>query len=346
MRHADLTKLARLLAPTAVAALCVGCPDTNMPVITIPWPNANTIGFAAADVRVVANGGGGMLWENGSVTSLLSGRSTQFIAASVFVSNGDVYVAGHEVEGRNMESLYAAAWKNGSVIRIGDADTRTEAQSVFVANGKLHAAGRMLGKDPEWRRGAMLWVDGEATLLSDTSGTGSYACANSVFVSNGHVYAAGEDAGSATLWVDGSATRLPDGVVANFVCVSGQDVYVAGRAFNLGYDAVLWVNGERTLLGSGGAAANSVAVSGGDVYVAGMHGGGPALWKNGVEQPLENPEHSVGRANSVAVSGGDVYVVGEMGHLPILWKNGKAHWIEWPQKDTTPRPLSISVTAK
>jgi len=334
-----------------LAALAVGCPDPPGPDFRVPYPNADTIGFAAVDVCIVAKGDG-MLWKNGRAESLRVGADKFSGAGAVFASGGDVYVAGHEIERytqnyQTMERCYAAIWKNGAMERIGGADT--QALSVFVSDGTVYAAG-VTSKAYPAAPGAMLWVDGAATLLG---GAGAGARANSVFVSDGDVYVAGQEDGAATLWVNGSATRLPDGgggATALSVFVSGPDVYVAGKEGAIHTHAVLWVNGERTRLGDGDhsqskSSADSVTVSGGDIYVAGRNDYLPALWRNGAERRLENREHRLGGANSVAVFGGDVYAVGWLQGWPILWKNGAAHWIEWTHGQDDAEPISVSVAA-
>jgi hypothetical protein len=74
-----------------------------------------------------------------------------------------------------------------------------------------------------------------------------------------------------------------------------------------------------------------VFVSGNDVYVAGsivegIYLSGATVWKNGVEQKL-NEGYRSGSARSVYVSGNDVYVVGRYNDsqdrsFAALWKNG------------------------
>jgi hypothetical protein len=107
-------------------------------------------------------------------------------------------------------------------------------------------------------------------------------------------------------------------------------VYVAGGSFIWKDGEVLYRLGDTT--GITYSAARSVFVSGSDVYAAGEGGkmGDDAiLWKNGVEQVL-NDRDSHASANSVYVSGNDVYVAGSYQkntskddvQVAVVWKNG------------------------
>jgi len=255
------------------------------------------------------------LWKNGVAQTLSSAES---FAHSVFVSGGDVYVAG----GVFLDSSYnsrATLWKNGVAQTLSS--NGSFARSVFVSGGDVNVAGR----DGDGH--ATLWKNGVAQTLGENSEP------NSVFVSGGDVYVAGDvyisgsDGSLATLWKNGVAQTLDDGDCANSVFVSGGDVYVAGDGGAEYTSATLWKNGVAQTLSGYGSFAKSVFVSGGDVFVAGYVGDenlSATLWKNGVAQTLgENSE-----PNSVFVSGGDVYVAGKAysggtSHA-TLWKNGVA----------------------
>ena len=128
---------------------------------------------------------------------------------------------------------------------------------------------------------------------------------------------------------------------------AGWDNSINGSNF-MDSRPLLWKNGELYYdLTSGdyyGERASSVAVHGDDVYVAGYasthapdYYDVPKLWKNGVEQDLENVNSRYTRAVSVAVSNsGDVYVAGEVEGTvayyrhPVLWKNGVANILSYP----------------
>lgn len=151
----------------------------------------------------------------------------------------------------------------------------------------------------------------------------------------------------ATLWVNGAAVRLATtSSLAAAVAVSGSDVLVAGcideepPPASTSYSrAVLWRNGQAQMLSDGTVpdCALAIAVSAADVYVAGHADGVPALWKNGVRQPLVTSGPFASEATGVVVAGGEVQVAGWVMETTViapgsfrrapaakLWKGGAA----------------------
>jgi hypothetical protein len=204
-----------------------------------------------------------VLWKNGVFQPLIQMPIRDSFATSVFVSGGDVYVAGI---GSNSES---ALWKNGEEQHLGGG----RPHSVFVSGGDVYVA--------SWlhERGE-LWKNGEVQYLT---GGNHITYLRSVFVSGSDVYVAGHatninEYARALLWKNGAPQYLTDGKKhgsANSVFVYNGDVYVAGSD---GYKAVMWKNGMVQNLAGNSGTAESVFVYNGDVYVV---GGGPVVWKNG-----------------------------------------------------------------
>ncbi|GHU71798.1 hypothetical protein FACS189413_13980 [Bacteroidia bacterium] len=142
------------------------------------------------------------------------------------------------------------------------------------------------------------------------------------------VYVAGTANFRSILWTNGVQSTLSTGGRANSVFVSGNDVYVAGRASN--YYGAIWKN--RNIYNSFiNYDLQSIFVSGNDVYVVGNddnNEGSANVWKNDNATSLTfGTAISKGRANSVFVSGNDVYVAGYIKGsqlVPTVWKNGVA----------------------
>ncbi|MBX2964055.1 MAG: hypothetical protein KF687_16195 [Cyclobacteriaceae bacterium] len=199
-----------------------------------------------------------MVWKNGEPQTLsaLEGKSAG--ANSVFVSDGDVYVAGFE--GSN-----AILWKNGTrqMLFAG-----TNATSVFVVGTDVYVAGITAGSGST---SAVVWKNGVPQYtISDSN------YASSVFVVGADVYVAGSRLGFkhcdrypicsfniAMVWKNGesyplSVPQQPQDLneIASSNCysvfVSGDDVYAVGMSsfdYNSGSTAggseipVIWKNG-------------------------------------------------------------------------------------------------------
>jgi hypothetical protein len=225
-----------------------------------------------------------VLWKNGERIDLDEGRSRESKATSVFVSNGNVYVAGYTGQSEGGRPYLATVWKNGEPTYLGE--TGPWPCSLFVKGDDVYLAG---GEDAvEYDDGdptfyPTVWKNGEPTHLKPgtrNSRMPLYYHATSVFVDdNDDVYVTGWKydyylaapgsafpGGRAILWKNGEETVLSGPIsricysdrvptaVAKSVKVVGGDVYVAGSDENDWgtFEAVLWVNGERRVLAQEG----------------------------------------------------------------------------------------------
>lgn len=252
-------------------------------------------------------------------------------AHSVFVHNGNVYVAGEQEYYYSPSTPlinHATLWKNGVVHFESDIAGST-ASSVFVSNSDVHMVGTW---GLHWENNVLRYLSNEQTRIVSPQ---------SIFVIGGDVFIAGWDEKrinnkdviyTAMLWKNGVAQYLnfldeSDSSKATSVFVSGGDVYVAGSENN---KAVVWKNGASQFLVPDDALpsyANSVFVTSDDTYVAGTEGNQAVLWKNGIKHYMnDSGDEMKSFAASVYVSGADVYVSGmeeqnERGST-VLWKNG------------------------
>ena len=305
----DNTDTATVNSDGLVTAVAVG--KTNITVTTQDG------GFQArCEVTVEANvyvAGSFGLMKNG----VLQPGYENSRCYSVFVSGGDVYVAGFNYS-------FATVWKNGVAQHYSlSGGTRSATiRSVFVSGGDVYAAGSESNSSNSW---AKLWKNGVEQRLNFTNG---YSWAESVFVSGNDVYVGG-------LGTDGQDSDYviwKNGVVhyrnvGTSIFVDGNNVYTAG-----GGDA--YKNGERLFLNSSGFsshATDSIFVSGGDVYVGGWVYDAQdrryvVFWKNGVLQLLSSRGNYWAQDIFVFVFGSDVYVSGweRNGNTDTakLWKNG------------------------
>ena len=198
---------------------------------------------------------------------------------------------------------FAAVWKNGEVVFGDVDGSCSFAMSVSVSNGIVYVAGDVweITGEREINGGygnhsAVLWIDGEPQYLNSADNRMYSSGATSVFVSGDDVYIVGSESVSeenaevryrAILWKNGEKTILPDNFIKGTgyswdyhalplsLCVVGDDVYVVGEertalgkkdAYGddaFGWEAVLWVNGERHSLCQGDyprSTANSIFV--------------------------------------------------------------------------------------
>jgi hypothetical protein len=155
-------------------------------------------------------------------------------ANSVFVHNGDVFVAGYIDPWKWAPTPAAALWKNGRIMYKSepanelDGKWASEGFSVFVADTGVYMAGalRPLSCAALWKNGAVQPLEQQPSQCAADSS------AFAVFVSGGDVYVAGAGPQWAVLWKNGEAQYLTDGndyAEARSVFVSEGDVYAVGR---------------------------------------------------------------------------------------------------------------------
>ena len=121
------------------------------------------------------------LWKNGEAQRL---GKEEGKANSVFVSGGDVYVAGQEKneDGRDLATL----WKNGVAKRLSG--EKSEATCVFVSGGDVYVAGNEVTVEGtydedeedfnilyEWSA-AVLWKNGSVVWHYGYKVSGRQAC--------------------------------------------------------------------------------------------------------------------------------------------------------------------------
>jgi len=160
------------------------------------------------DMRMFAK-----LWKNGISQNLID--SEHGAAYSVFVSSGDVYVAGYrwnniwDTRGVQIATL----WKNGKPQNLSDETNSGVANSVFVSGSDVYVAGMYNGCP-------ILWKNGKVQNLELSCR--DIGLANSVYVSGNDVYVTGFEDGIAKLWKNGKVQNLTDGTKA----AGGLSVFV------------------------------------------------------------------------------------------------------------------------
>src|SRR5215210_1779904 len=115
-------------------------------------------------------------WKNTNGV-ILDDASKFGVGSSIFVSEGDVYVAGEEHH-------IATYWKNGVPV-FPDSTTPSAATSIVVSGADVYVAGTEF---PGGSFGAVYWKNGNVVSLTDGS---EFAIASSIAVSGSDVYVAG-----------------------------------------------------------------------------------------------------------------------------------------------------------
>jgi hypothetical protein len=186
---------------------------------------------------------GSKLWKNGIVQKRADGTDYPE-CYSVFVSDGDLYVAGPDYSTNT-----ALLWKNGEklVEHSWGNDEMRDAYSVYVSGSDVYLAGCGSQRAKLLKNG----VEQNLELEGGDSGALSvYVYYNNVIVVGYERNASGKLV--AKLWVDGVATNLSDGIYdawSNSVYVSDGIIYAAGEQRYGQGTAMLWKNGRDHILG-------------------------------------------------------------------------------------------------
>jgi hypothetical protein len=133
---------------------------TGLPPAGSPGSEATAIAVAAGNVYVAGTDGGvGVYWRNGDLTSFYSDNASHANAIAIY--GNDVFVAGWGSESG------AKYWKNGVSVNLGaDASPapNSEAKGIAVFGNHVYVAGYEIeNKIPV----AKYWKDGVAVKLSD-----------------------------------------------------------------------------------------------------------------------------------------------------------------------------------
>ncbi|MDR2561751.1 MAG: Ig domain-containing protein [Holophagales bacterium] len=194
------------------------------------------LSVSGSDVYVVAtvftsNGDRPRLWKNGVQQSLGGDENKDGEAKSVFVSGGDVYVAGRS---GNKPTL----WKNGTPQRLNVSNVDNAPiyiEQVFVSGSDVYAIGDI---DASQSSIGVLWKNNEPQYFYE-------AYLSAIFVSGNDVYLVGNGIQDGEYypahWKNGLLQRLGSGDwEPKSIYVSDNDVYVVGCDWD--------GNGERALI--------------------------------------------------------------------------------------------------
>ncbi|TAG43323.1 MAG: hypothetical protein EAZ31_04600 [Cytophagia bacterium] len=208
-------------------------------------------------------------WKNGTATQLSNIQSN---ANAIVIANGNVYVAGYELNAstsRYMAKYWTINSSGNITSQILNSSTTQDGvlYDIKVVGSDIYTAGYESNGQVEV---AKFWKGTTATNVNTNTSSKVY----SIAISNNEVYMAGEaynTAGTkrvAKHWKATSqavlGTDLTDGVnnaQANGIFVLGTDVYIAGLEYGTNRAAKYWKNGVATNLATGSNAyANAIFV--------------------------------------------------------------------------------------
>ncbi len=201
-----------------------------------------------------------VFWKNGIVNQLTTSNSpTSSSASSVFVKDGDVYIAGNISD----FSWKACYWKNGVITILST--SISVANSVVVNGADIYVTGYDVENNKP--NNAALWKNGVKSFLrSDLPVSSSFG--NAIAIQNNDVYIAGNIApldqqySVAVYWKNGVINKPTNPAVfvsASAVAAFGNDVYVVGFGNSSG-SATLWKNNTQTKLDKTGSSAKAIAI--------------------------------------------------------------------------------------
>jgi len=278
----------------------VTLPDMEAHGIWVAGQNLYIAGVKAEGGKTVA-----VYLKNGVETPLSDG-TTRVLVTSMFVDGADVYVAGTEINAET-DGTTAVYWKNTEKHTLSPELYRTWANAIFVSGGQVYVAG--YEEDKTTGMGSpVYWKNATKQTLPKDEAT-NHAYAYGIFAKGDQLYIAGNEYRTAKLWklkTDGTligTDNLSQGLNANAVFVSGNDVYVAGRGTD--EKAHYWKNGTLQNLDGNEGSANSIFVWNNEVHITGREAKNnkysPKYWKNGVGYDLAENDTN-GDAFSVFVA--------------------------------------------
>ena len=159
---------------------------------------------------------------------------------------------------------------------------------------------------------------------NDLNVNGSSVYAGGYFIDGENQYA--------SYWVNGNKVILGEGEITDITVKDGI-VYATG--FDENWDAVYWVDSEKTILQGNDTYSYSIFIHSQDVYVSGSFANGSCYWKNGSKFNLTTNADSeafgiVVNENGDVITGG-YYMNNHHALVPARWNGTKRVNLSKPQ---------------
>jgi hypothetical protein len=237
----------------------------------------------------------------------------------IFVSNGDVYLAGCRIIDGDRNKTQPCYWKNEQKFDLDPGEHEAgNANCIYIADDKVYTAGYVI----------------------------AYKEHNTFVVPYPQL----------CYWTNTSRTDITDlpaeteEVKITGIFVDGSNVFVCGyyRTFKDGkysdYQGCWWKNGVRTDVSQKKSMVNAIFIENGKVYLAGMYDihafdGTACYWVDGEVVILD----SEGRIEAIYVDNGTVYSAGETSQGGCYWKGNTKIIVESHNFNTRIRIKSLFV---
>lgn len=197
-------------------------------------------------------------WEGTTYT--MTREKPGIFVEDVFVSGGDVYIAGTYETDDEPPKHVACYWMNGARVELAEGEDGTRANAIAVHDGDVYVAGAVVGDGGD--RKAIYWDNTTQIILAEDVS----ASAVDVDVHGGDVYVAGQywsgSTTSACYWRSGQFFEVGDGSYftrAHGIHVTDDHVYVACEDATY-YNPWYWVDGTRIVVDAASGFAYDIAV--------------------------------------------------------------------------------------
>ena len=198
------------------------------------------------------------VWKNGTPTQLTTtslitdANQTYYRTGSLFVYNGDTYVAGSQYLGTSTISK-ATYWKNGVAVDLTDGINTGSggawASAIAVSNGDVYVAGIEVIRSSAGgiiTNAPRLWKNGASIPI--TAATNSlFTSVTSLLVNGSDVYVAGQYNNAGAVWKNGALIDSANYAVAEYVSslflYNNTDLYFSGASSVWGENGY-WKNGN------------------------------------------------------------------------------------------------------
>jgi len=266
-----------------------------------------------------------LYWADG-VPTVVSAAGVEAIARDIYVYSSHVYIVGEVIDQTVTPATYMPTlWKDGVAVDLLDDTVGSECvvRDVLYDGGTIVAVGNY-NNGVNTYVGTVWTVDSENTVAETTLSEGDFVEVHAVAIDGSNYIVVGAfwngSSFASAYWTVNRETLASERTTltsveqasrwskAHAVDVSGGVVRIVGYYTDGGEQPAIWVDGERSALGSGGRAFG-VAQFGTVTYSTGYNSAGTEayVWRGLVRSTLVGPTVSAAINAIDVVNDGDTY---------------------------------------